>query len=54
MVLRIISTAEAYVVGLHAAVDAVARERRYLGFIEAPPFEQTLAFVRGLAGSQEP
>jgi hypothetical protein len=31
--------------GFHAAVDSVARERRYLSFMEAPPFDQIRAFV---------
>ena len=48
MALRIISTTEEYIAGFRAAVDAVARERKYLGFVEAPPMEQTLAFVHGL------
>lgn len=29
----------------HAAVDQVARERRYLAMLEAPPLEQTEKFV---------
>lgn len=46
--MRIVPTAEEHIPGFHAAVDAVARERRYLGFVEAPPVEQTIAFVHGL------
>ncbi|QPF84466.1 GNAT family N-acetyltransferase [Bradyrhizobium genosp. L] len=30
----------------HRTLDAVARERRYLSFLEAPPAEVTLAFIR--------
>ena len=29
-----------------AAVDAVARERKYLALLEAPPIEQVRAFVK--------
>jgi RimJ/RimL family protein N-acetyltransferase len=30
----------------HAAIDAVAREHRYLALLEAPPIERATAFVR--------
>jgi RimJ/RimL family protein N-acetyltransferase len=46
--IRIVPTAEAYVEGFHACVDLVARERRYLAFVEGPPVEMSRAFVRGL------
>lgn len=36
---------EAHVEGFHAALDTVARERRYLSFLEAPPLEGTRDFV---------
>lgn len=29
----------------HRTLDVVARERRYLAFLEAPPIEQTRKFV---------
>ena len=48
MTLDIVSITEEYIPGFRAAVDAVARERKYLGFIEAPPVEQTRVFVRDL------
>jgi RimJ/RimL family protein N-acetyltransferase len=48
MNLRIVATTDERIAGFHAAVDAVARERRYLAFLEAPPIEQTIMFVRGL------
>ena len=32
--------------GYHAVVDAVARERRYLGRVEAPPIEKSREYVR--------
>jgi ribosomal protein S18 acetylase RimI-like enzyme len=34
-----------HVEGFHRALDIVARERRYLAFIEAPPIERSRAFV---------
>jgi hypothetical protein len=36
----------AHIDSFHAAFDAVARERLYLAFLEAPPLEQTREFVR--------
>lgn len=33
---------------LHAALDAVARERRYLAIFTAPPLERSVAFYQGL------
>lgn len=32
--------------GFRAAVDLVARERKYLALLQAPPVEQVRAFVR--------
>lgn len=32
--------------GFHRVLDAVAREKRYLAFLEAPPLEETTAWVR--------
>ncbi len=34
-----------HVDGFHAVLDAVARERRYLAFLEAPPIEAARVFV---------
>ncbi|MBT9369589.1 GNAT family N-acetyltransferase [Rhizobium sp. CSW-27] len=36
---------EAHIEGFHMALDTVARERRYLSFLEAPPLEGTRDFV---------
>ena len=47
---RIVPAAERYIDGFRAAVDAVARERRHLAFVEAPPIEQSRAFVGWLIG----
>src|SRR5712691_1457397 len=47
---RIIPTAERYTEGFNAVVDAVARERRYIGFVEGPSLESTREFVRSILG----
>ena len=44
---RIVPITDALIPGFHAVLDAVARERRYLSFLEAPPLEETTAWVRG-------
>ena len=43
---RIVPITDALIPGFHAVLDAVARERRYLSFLEAPPLEETSAWVR--------
>lgn len=43
---EIVPVGEAHIRGYHEAVDRVARERRYLAFLEALPFEKSEAFVR--------
>ena len=48
--IRIIPSDERYVESLNRALDIVARERRYIGFIEGPPVESTLGFVRHVLG----
>ncbi len=40
--------------GYRRALDAVARERRYLTLLEALPFEETRDFVLGLLASGDP
>ena len=46
--IRIIPTARQYVESFNAAVDIVARERKYLIFLEGPPLETTHRFVEHL------
>lgn len=46
--LRIAPIGPDQIEGFHAALDAVARERRFLTLLEAPPLPETRAFV--LAG----
>ena len=43
---EIIPIAEEHIAGFHAGVDSVARERRYLAMLEAPPIEATTEWVR--------
>lgn len=45
---RVVATTEPCIPGFHVAVDAVARERRYLGFIAGPPLPLARALVRSL------
>lgn len=45
---RIVLTGEQYADGFNAVVDAVARERRYIGFVEGPSLERTREFVRSI------
>lgn len=40
--------------GFHRAFDAVARERRFLTFLEAPPLEETRAFVLASLAKKNP
>ena len=42
----VVPIAEPHIRGYHEAVDRVARERRYLAFLEALPLEKSAAFVR--------
>ena len=44
--IRIIPTGEQHAEGFNAVVDAVARERRFIGFVEGPELESTRAFLR--------
>lgn len=41
---RVVPTAEEHIPSLHAVLDAVAREKRFLLFLEAPPLEDATAF----------
>jgi ribosomal protein S18 acetylase RimI-like enzyme len=42
---EIVPIGQSHIESFHRAVDRVARERRYLAFLEAPPIESTRAFV---------
>ena len=45
MAVDIIPIEEGHIEGFHRALDFVARERRYLSFLEAPPLESMRTFV---------
>jgi len=42
---KIVPITEEHIHGYREAVDKVARERKYLAFLEAPPYEMSRAFV---------
>lgn len=43
--IKIVPIAEETIEGLYRCLDSVARERRHLAFVQAPPFESTRQFV---------
>jgi RimJ/RimL family protein N-acetyltransferase len=45
MPVDIVPIEEGHIDGFHRTLDSVARERRYLALLEAPPLESTRAFV---------
>lgn len=42
---QICPISEEYIAGYNAAVDSVAKERKYLGFLEGPPIKSSQEFV---------
>lgn len=46
MPVDIVPIAECHAAGFHACLDAVAREKRFLAQIEAPPLEKLRGFVQ--------
>ncbi len=52
--IEIIAISEAHVESFHRALDIVARERRYLAFLEAPPLEAMRSFVLDMIGQGQP
>ena len=42
----IVPLTDELIAGFHAVLDEVAREKRYLSFLEAPPLEKTTAWVK--------
>ena len=54
MTVSVVPIAEDHVDGFRAAVDAVARERRYLALLEAPPLEESRKFVAQNIGKGHP
>ena len=47
----VVPVAEAHFAELHRALDVVAREKRFLAFTQAPPFEESLAFYQGIVAN---
>ncbi|MHC2622962.1 ribosomal protein S18 acetylase RimI-like enzyme [Bradyrhizobium huanghuaihaiense] len=52
--IEIIAISEAQIESFHRALDTVARERRYLAFLEAPPLEATRSFVLDMIAQGNP
>ena len=52
--IRVVPIAEQHIEGFHQCLDSVARERRYLGFLEAPPLESTRQFAQSNIASGVP
>ena len=46
--IRIVDTQEQHIEGAHRCLDVVARERRHLALLEAPPLDATRAFIQSL------
>jgi RimJ/RimL family protein N-acetyltransferase len=46
--IRIVETTDAHVEGFHRCVGEVARERRYIGLVDAPPLEASRAFFQSV------
>ena len=42
---EIVPITAAYIESFHRTLDFVARERRYLSFVQAPPLDSTRAFI---------
>jgi ribosomal protein S18 acetylase RimI-like enzyme len=54
MPISIVPITEDHIEGFWAAVDSIARERRYTAWFEAPPIESTRAYVRQHIRDQRP
>lgn len=50
----IVPMAETHIESFHRALDTVARERKYLAFLEAPPLAIARDFVRGMIEKRNP
>jgi ribosomal protein S18 acetylase RimI-like enzyme len=51
---EIVPIAEGHIESFHRTLDIVARERRYLAFLEAPPLSSTRAFILDVIGQGYP
>jgi ribosomal protein S18 acetylase RimI-like enzyme len=52
--IEIVPITPALIESFHRTLDFVARERRYLSFVEAPPLESTRAFILKIIASGYP
>jgi ribosomal protein S18 acetylase RimI-like enzyme len=52
--IQVVPIGEEYIEGFHRCLDSVARERRYLAFLQAPPLASVQQWVRGNIASQVP
>jgi ribosomal protein S18 acetylase RimI-like enzyme len=52
--IKIVPMAEEHINGYHCCLDAVGRERRYLAFVQAPPFESTREFILSVIANNVP
>jgi ribosomal protein S18 acetylase RimI-like enzyme len=50
----IVPIAEGHIESFHRTLDIVARERRYLAFLEAPPLPSTRIFILDMIGQGYP
>lgn len=46
--IRVVPTSDEYIAGFNNCVGVVARERRYIGLIDAPPLSVSADFVHGV------
>jgi hypothetical protein len=51
---EIVPIAEGHIEAFHRTLDIVARERRYLAFLEAPPLQATRTFILGVISQDYP
>jgi ribosomal protein S18 acetylase RimI-like enzyme len=51
---KIVPISERYIEGYHRCLDSVARERKYIGFLQAPPIESSKKFVLSIIDSDMP
>lgn len=54
MDVKIVPINAGHMKGFHKALDSVARERKFLGFLKAPPFERTRQFVENNIAKKHP
>ncbi|HEY6863710.1 MAG TPA: GNAT family N-acetyltransferase [Burkholderiales bacterium] len=54
MTWRVVPMEEQHIEGYRSALDSVARERKYLAFLEAPPVEAVTVFVLGNLRANRP